>query len=631
MARDRLSGKLAVILHADIAGSTELIRQDKELAHERIQDSFRRFRDTIEKYQGHVLELRGDALLAEFEHAANAVSAALSFQVNHAGYNSEINDDLRPMIRVGIAMGEVVIADDTVTGTGVVQAQRVEQLAAPGGVCLTAAIQEDIPKRMPVDLENLGEKSLKGFEYPVRVFQVELRSGVSILPPQEVSQPKAAPKTPKLIAGIIVLALVIAGGTGYWFKTQVLREEPASIESMAYSLPDKPSIAVLPFHNMSSDAEQEYFADGMTEDLITDISKISGLKVIARHSTFPYKGQNPDLIDVGMALGATHIIDGSVRKSGSTLRITIQLIDASDGKHVWAERYDRELRDVFSIQDEIIGEIITALSLKLTPEEEKRVARHNTLNLDAYDLFMRGRQQESFFTRESFIEAKRYYDQVVALDPNYAEAWARLAQIHTLNGQLGWDEDVKAADQRALQLVEKAIAIDPDNPFSRFSYARILARDSIGRHDQALEEARKAVVLDPNFADAYAYIGQLHVFLGHAEQAIEPITIAMHINPGFPFWYDITLGQAYFYLRDFETAVEYMEKGLERNPNVSFMRAIYAAALAMNGQEDDAEWELEELHTQGLNKALDQFLTEVNLQDPGYKALLKEGLEKAGM
>jgi tetratricopeptide (TPR) repeat protein len=320
-----------------------------------------------------------------------------------------------------------------------------------------------------------------------------------------------------------------------------------------------------------------------------------------------------------------------VRKSGSTLRITIQLIDASDGKHVWAERYDRELRDVFSIQDEIIGEIITALSLKLTPEEEKRVARHNTLNLDAYDLFMRGRQQESFFTRESFIEAKRYYEQVVALDPNYAEAWARLAQIHTLNGQLGWDEDVKAADQRALHFVEKAIAIDPDNPFSRFSYARILARDSLGRHDQALEEARKAVVLDPNFADAYAYIGQLHVFLGNAEQAIEPITIAMHINPGFPFWYDITLGQAYFYLRDFETAVEYMEKGLERNPNVSFMRAIYAAALAMNGQEDDAEWELEELHTQGLNKALEQFLTEVNLQDPGYKALLKEGLEKAGM
>jgi TolB-like protein/DNA-binding winged helix-turn-helix (wHTH) protein len=428
------------------------------------------------------------------------------------------------------------------------------------------------------------------------------------------------------LASYTLIAIFIVAGSFFLIERVVTPETPAVFEQR-----DKPTIAVLPFTNMSSDAEQEYFADGMTEDLITDISKISGLKVIARHSTFSYKGQNPDLIDVGVALGATHVIDGSVRKSGSTVRITIQLIDASDGKHVWAERYDRELRDVFSIQDEVIGEIITALSLKLTPEEEKRVAKHNTLNLDAYDLFMRGRQQESFFTKESFIEAKRYYEQVVTLDPNYVEAWARLAQIHTLNGQLGWEGDVKAADQRALHLVEKAIAIDPENPFSRFSYARILARDSIGRHDQALEEARKAVALDPNFADAYAYIGQLHVFLGHAERAIEPITIAMHINPGFPFWYDITLGQAKFYLRDFETAVEYMEKGLERNPNVSFMRIIYAAALAMNGQQDDAEWELEELHTQGFNKTLDQLIAETNLQDPGYKALFRKGLEKAGM
>jgi adenylate cyclase len=629
MSKDDLSGKLAVILHADVAGSTQLVQQDEQLAHERIQDAFRRFSDTIGKYHGRVQELRGDALLAGFERASDAVTAALSFQSDHADHLVDFNDDIRPEVRVGIALGEVVIADRTVTGAGVVLAQRVEQLAQPGGLCVTSAIHEALPNRLPFIFESLGEQGLKGFEDPVRVYRVQQDKDKPIPPPQqEIRQPKPPNRLLRIFIGA---ALLVVAGFGIWQKISAPREEPASVELMAFPLPDKPSIAVLPFNNMSSDAEQEYFADGMTEDLITDISKISGLKVIARHSTFPYKGQNPDLIDVGMALGATHIIDGSVRKSGSTLRITIQLIDASDGKHVWAERYDRELRDVFSIQDEIIGEIITALSLKLTPEEEKRVARHNTLNLDAYDLFMRGRQQESFFTKESFIEAKRYYEQVVALDPNYAEAWARLAQIHTLNGQLGWEEDVKAADQQALHLVEKAIAIDPDNPFSRFSYARILARDSIGRHDQALEEARKAVVLDPNFADAYAYIGQLHVFLGHAEQAIEPITIAMHINPGFPFWYDITLGQAYFYLRDFETAVEYMEKGLERNPNVSFMRAIYAAALAMNGQEDDAEWELEELHTQGLNKALDQFLTEVNLQDPGYKALLKEGLEKAGM
>ena len=191
MAKDRLAGTLAVILHADIAGSTTLVQQDKQLAHERIQDTFRRFSDTIGKYQGQVLELRGDALLAEFEHAYDAVSAALSFQVDHAYYIDRLKDDLRPTVRVGIAMGEVIIADSTVTGAGVVQAQRVEQLADPGGVCVTAAIQEALSKTMPLDLENLGEKSLKGFDFPVRVFRVELRSGESIPPPQEGSQPEA--------------------------------------------------------------------------------------------------------------------------------------------------------------------------------------------------------------------------------------------------------------------------------------------------------------------------------------------------------------------------------------------------------------------------------------------------------
>ena len=1027
MEKDQLSRKLAVILHADVVGSTSLVQKNETLAHERITSTFQRFSETIRQYGGQVHEIRGDAILAEFARASDAVCATLAFQQENTKLNKLLEDDIVPEIRVGVALGEVVISDNTITGAGVVLAQRIEQLCEPCGVNITEAIRESLPDRLPIDSDNLGKHDLKGFDKSVRIYAVKLQSDTKVPPPEPPQvikqnrlpliataisvflvltvallwlkpwQPDMAlasvermafplPEKPSIVIlpfdnlsgdskqevfvdgltgdiiseltrypeffviarqssfayknkpvtvrqvaeelgvqylvegsierttqqfrisaqlidaltgrhvwadryevpledtlvardevvraivssfpgkidraesarasrrGIDSLSaqeLVYRGwhhwrkftqaenaesgrlfakaveldpesdrayrglawfyahefehrwgnnpetsldlglstarkalsiapnhyashwalGTIYtylkkfdqavaaydralelnpnnasllagsselmfymgksdeaidrlhramrlnphhpqWYKAylaaayfenhqydnaiktseqligigmpnthnrlaasyaylgnmekakdhaaKVLEREPNfSIQRFAKSrsykeksdlehyleglrlaglpetsppaLPDKPSIAVLPFTNMSSDAEQEYFADGITEDLITDISKISGLQVIARHSTFSYKGQNPDVRKVGTELGASHVIEGSVRKAGNTVRITIQLIDASDGKHIWAERYDRELSDVFVIQDEVVGEIIEALSLQLTPEEERRVAKHDTENLEAYDLFMRGRQQESFFTRESFIEAKRYYEQVVALDPNYAEAWARLAQIHTLNGQLGWEEDVKAADQRALHFVEKAIAIDPDNPFSRFSYARILARDSIGRHDQALEEARKAVVLDPNFADAYAYIGQLHVFLGHAEQAIEPITIAMHINPGFPFWYDITLGQAYFYLRDFETAVEYMEKGLERNPNVSFMRAIYAAALAMNGQEDDAEWELEELHTQGLNKALDQFLTEVNLQDPGYKALLKEGLEKAGM
>jgi TolB-like protein/Tfp pilus assembly protein PilF len=529
-------------------------------------------------------------------------------------------------------MGEVIIADGTVTGAGVVQAQRVEQLADPGGVCITASIHEALSKRMPLDIENLGEKILKGFDYPVRVYRVELNPGESIPPPEESRQHDALPKTRRSMAvAIVAIALVIAGGATYWFQTQVPQEASASVESIALPLSDKPSIAVLPFTNMSNDAEQEYFADGITEDLITDISKISGLDVIARHSTFSYKGQTPDVREVGRDLGASHVIEGSVRKAGNTIRITIQLINALDGKHVWAERYDRELRDVFAIQDEVIGEIITALSLKLTPEEVKQVVKRGTENLEAYDLYMRGRQQESFFSKDTHIEAQQYYEQAVALDPNYAEVWAHLAQIHTLNGQFGWVDDIVTADQRALELVEKSIALDPDIPFSRFSYSRILARDSIGQHERAITEVRKAIELDSNYADAHAFLGQLFILTGQAEKTIEPITVAMRINPSFPFWYHYTYGFAHFFMKDFDTAAENIEKAIDRNPNVIFMRTAFAASLAMAGRQDDAEWQIEELNGLGFNKTLDELISESPIQDPAYRALYREGLAKAGL
>jgi TolB-like protein/class 3 adenylate cyclase len=631
MAKDDLSGKLAVILHADVAGSTQLVQQNEQLAHERIRDAFRRFSDTIGKYHGRVQELRGDALLAEFERASDAVTATLAFQSNHHDHLEKINDDIQPEIRVGIALGEVIIADSTVTGAGVVLAQRVEQLAEPGGLCITSAIHEALPNRMPFSLESLGEQSLKGFDDDVRVYRVELSSDASIPPPQQGNHSEFSQKLFNMKAAIAVCVVLIGIGVAYLLIPTTPIEGPVLVERMALPLSDKPSIAVLPFANMSNDAEQEYFADGITEDLITDISKISGLDVIARNSTLAYKGQPVDVREVGQDLGASHVIEGSVRKAGNTVRITIQLINALDGKHVWAERYDRELRDVFAIQDEVIGKIITALSLKLTPEEVKQIVKRGTENLTAYDLYMRGRQQESFFSKEGHIEAQRYYEQAVTLDPDYAVAWAHLAQIHTLNGQFGWVDDIIAADKRALELVEKSIDLDPDIAFSRFSYSRILSRDSIDQLDRAFAEVRKAIELDPNYADAYAYLGQLYILTGQAEKTIEPITVAMRINPYYPFWYDYTYGYAYFFMRDFDIAVENIEKAIERNSNVIFVRTAYAASLAMAGRQEDAEWQIEELYGLGFHMTLEKFIGENPVQNPAYRALIREGLAKAGL
>ena len=268
MAKDRLSGKLAVILHADIAGSTALVQLDEKLAHERIQDAFGRFSETIEKYQGQVRELRGDALLADFERPSDAVTAALAFQAEHTSYIEQLIDDIRPVARIGIAMGEVIIADNTVTCSGVVLAQRVEQLSEPGGVCITAAIHEGLPKRLPFNQADMGERQVKGFDEPVRVYAVSLKPGGVISSPEALAQ----------------------------------------TESVAPALPEKPSIAVLPFDNMSGDSEQDFFADGISEDLITALSKIHWFFVIARNSSFTYKGRAVDVTRVAGELGVRYVI-----------------------------------------------------------------------------------------------------------------------------------------------------------------------------------------------------------------------------------------------------------------------------------------------------------------------------------
>ena len=318
---ETLSRKLVVILHADVVGSTALVQLNETLAHQRIRDTFQRFSETIATHGGIARELRGDALVAEFSKASDAVSAAVDFQNKNAAHNEALTDEVRPAVRIGIAMGEVVIADNTVTGEGVVLAQRLEQLADAGGVCLQGAAYETVPKRLPFEYVKLGEQTLKGFDEPVRAYGVSLKAGKSVLAP-----------------GIA-----------------------KNVTKQALELPDKPSIAVLPFDNLSDDPEQDYFADGIVEDIITGLSKFRSLLVTARNSTFSYKGTSPNVQQVGKTLGVRYVVEGSVRRAGDRIRVTAQLIDALDGNHVWAERYDRQLVDLFDLQDEITGYIVSTL------------------------------------------------------------------------------------------------------------------------------------------------------------------------------------------------------------------------------------------------------------------------------
>jgi adenylate cyclase len=333
-----LNRKLAVILHADVVGSTALVQQNETLAHQRMQAAFHDFSMTIASFGGNTREIRGDALVAEFERASDAVAAAIAFQSAASAPESVPEGDIQPILRIGVSLGEVVIADNTVTGAGVVLAQRLEQLADPGGVVVQGSVAETVPARMPFDFDSLGEQTLKGFDYPVRAFAVRLRPG------QALPMPEASAAT-------------------------------GSSEPERREVPDKPSIAVLPFANMSNDPEQEYFADGIAEDIITALSQIKQWFVIARNSSFAYKGRHVDIREIARELGVRYVLEGSVRKSGNRLRITGQLIEAESGSHLWADKFDGDLEDVFALQDRITESVVGAIEPSLRLAEIARSKR----------------------------------------------------------------------------------------------------------------------------------------------------------------------------------------------------------------------------------------------------------------
>lgn len=629
MAKDLLSGKLAVILHADVEGSTQLVQQNEQLAHNRIQDAFRRFSQTIEKYQGRVQELRGDALLAEFERPSDAVSAALAFQANHANYSEQLSDNILPTVRVGIAMGEVIIADNTVTGAGVVMAQRVEQLAEPGGICITGAIHEALPQRMPFEQVNLGEQQVKGFDEAVRVYRVKLKLGESIPPPQDTRQLEAPPKRWRLIVAAAAIGIVVAGGAAYWLKPWVSQEEPASIERMGFPLADRHRIAVLPFTNMSGDEKQEYFADGMTEDLITDLAKISRLFVVARNSTFSYKGQPIEVRQVAEELGVRYVLEGSVRRSEEKIRINAQLIDATTGGHLWAERYDGVMGDVFTMQDTITEQIVTALAVKLDAGERDEIARPYTNNVEAYDKFLLGRVHFFRRTKEDNALATTIFQEVIKLDPAFAQAYSLLAWAYTQAVINAWSDTPGRSLEQAYTAAQKAIMLDDELAQAYFVMA--LVYRSQNDHVKAAQKAEKAIEIDPDYADAYVLLASLLYYSGGAQEGLKLIRKAKQLNPNYPSNYSFHLGQAHFLLRQYEEAADAFQAALDSNPTSERSHVWLAATYGQSEQFDDADFEVEEILILDPVFSIQRARESVPLKNPIDIEHFIGGLQKAGL
>ena len=597
---DKAQRKLAVILHADVVGSTSLVQRNETLAHERIQGAFRLFSQTIRAYGGTAHEVRGDALVAEFERASDAVSAALTFQINNSQTKANLEDSIRPELRVGIGIGEVVIADGTITGAGVVLAQRLEQLAGSGGVCIQGAAYETVPQRLPFDYKSLGDQEVKGFEQPVRAYKVSLRPGETVPEPDtSIIKSKKGKSDWGRGVGIAVILLVVAGLLFVWTRSSDPIPEPVSIDQIVKAHSQQPSIAILPFTNLSGDLEQEYFADGMTDDLITDLSKIPGLTVISRTSSFAYKGKSEDIRDIASALNANYVVEGSARRANDKIRINAQLIDAKTGHHIWAERYDNSLEEIFNLQDLITARIVKALDSEIGLSSTQTVSSRNPENLEAYDKFLKGSGIFQRFSKDDTFLARQLFLQATELDPQFSRAFAMLAWTYVFEYTNGWSAKPSITLQHAQDLADKSISLDNKSPVAHFVKGLVFRERK--EYEKALNEAKQAIEIEPSYANGYVLTATVLYYTGEPQKGLDMLEIASRLNPLHPSNYPFHKGQALFILKRYEEAVKAFEFGLNQNPTSQRLRVWLAATYAQMGFIEEAKWEAAEILSEDPN------------------------------
>jgi adenylate cyclase len=533
--------RLAAIVAADIAGFSRLVGTDEEgtLAAQRSHRS-----DLIEpllsEHHGRIANTAGDSFLFEFPSAVEAMRFALAVQEGMVERNNTIPLGRRIEYRIGINVGDVVADDGDLLGDGVNVAARLEALADPGGVCISNAAHEQVRDRLEISFEDMGEVEVKNIIRPVQVYRVRADGETA-----SVSSTPANSSWQKLAAGtVIILAIVVAGGAWWW--QQQTNPKSTDTPKLTMAQRDKPSIAVLPFANLSTNKEQELFADGMTDDLITDLSKVSGLIVIARNSVFTYKGKNVKVQDVAKDLNVTHVLEGSVRKAGDRLRINAQLIDAKTGAHLWAEKYDREMKDVFAVQDELTSAITNALKIKMSLGEKQKVARKPTDNLKAYEAFLQGRKIHHELDQFDIWRAFAAYQKAVKLDPNFAEAYAEDAGLAATVYFMGFSTifTSQQARRRYEESAKQALRLEPDNVTALRARAYMLLLD--GLRNEALLIARQIVSSNPNNAAAKITLAEILVSVGKLGEGRQVMDAALRIEPKPDLQSLAVAGRVYF-------------------------------------------------------------------------------------
>jgi adenylate cyclase len=545
MAEERLQRRLAAIMSADVVGYSRLMGADEAGTLSRLNILRREMiAPAIAAHSGRIVKLMGDGALVEFASAVDAVTCAIEIQRQLREHDASGSEANPIQFRIGINVGDIIIEGEDILGDGVNIAARVEGIAEPGGISISEDAWRQVQGKVAANFLDAGEQSLKNIARPVRVYRLDLA-------------PKAATAS----------------------------DAPGPTPAQS-----KPSIAVLAFNNMSGDPEQEYFSDGISEDIITDLSKLSELHVIARNSTFTYKGKPVDVKQVGRDLGVHYVLEGSVRKAGNRVRVTGQLIEVASGAHIWAERFDRDLTDIFAVQDELTREIISALKVKLTPEKKDRLARKNAIDQEAYDLFLRGRERAWLNTRGGNIEARHLLGRAVTINPEFAAAHAFIGFTQVNDYVNGWAEVPERSLQTGLENAGRAVQMDEAEPQGH--YALAVALFFHRETDRALAEARRSVALAPNFAQGYHTIARMLTFSGDAAGAINTIDAYMQLDPLYPDMALYFLAEARFALGQFEEAVTALKQRHGRNPDSATSYALLASCYGHLGRiaESQAAW-----------------------------------------
>ena len=629
---DRLAPKLAVILHADIVGSTALVQIDEGLAHERIQNAFQRLSQLVHYYGGIAHEIRGDALLAEFSRASDALCAALSFQSNNAEFNALIDDQICPSVRIGISMGEIIIADGTLTGPEVVLAQRIEQLADAGSVCILDNVRQSIPARLPFRYYDLGEQVLKGFDNTMKAHIVTLVEGAALPGPQakSVTPRMQYDKKQATIFGIVVLATVL---TGWWWFHARLDFEPVQPASLSYPLPEKPSIAILPFTNLGTDPADAAIGNGIMTSIISVLSSSPDLFVVSQNSTLRLEGKSTAPSDVARAFGVRYVLEGTIQRDGERLRVTSQLADTSTGRNVWSEKFDSTLQDIFDVQDEVTGNVVKNLQIKLTIGSQVRQWIELAGGFENYLEIQRGRAEFQKFSLEGHIEAKRIWEALLEKHPDLVYEMF-VGWIYWQRVVLGLSEDPQGDLEEAMRLGKIAVERHPDCADCYVMLGTVAIR--LGIYDTAIDFADRALSLTPGAADVNSLAGNIMMTSGVPEAGITLLRRGMRYEPDYPHWIPATLTHALIMTSRYDEAQAIAEGvQLSTSENVTahpISLTQLAVIYQMTANDALAAEYIVKLRQLFPDRGIDQVRHEIkHFKDKNYVELFLEALHKAGL